>query len=118
MHASEARPRGPGRPRPALPILAAVLLATALGAAPSAQSSTYAYRGAASSPESLSTHAVPGDVRSLEVRLTPLAGSAGSAGLVLHHQDASNHYLFLFSTNSTALMLYRKLGGSYTLLDS
>jgi len=93
------------------------VLTLSLPLALSVAGGTHVYRGSASGPESLTTTGAPGwGTRSLEALVQPLAGSAGSMGLVLHHQDDSNHYLFLYSTNSTALMIYKKVGGAYTLL--
>ena len=102
-------------------LIAAACMSSAAAAGPAGgrapHASQYAYRGSQAGPQSLSVAGAPGAaVRSLEAQLRPLGGSAGSAGLVLHHQDDQNHYLFLYSTNSTALMVYRKLGGAYTLL--
>ena len=96
----------------------------AIGAVPGAldpgrieAAGSFEYSGSPGSGVSLSTTgAASWDPRSVEVTLRPVAGTAGSAGLVLDYQDSGNHYLFLFSTNSAALMIYRAQGGAYTLL--
>ena len=99
--------------------LFAALTALSAGTPPPSPTGAFVYRGTASGAESLSTTGVVSwTTRSVEATVTPLAGAAGSMGLVLHHQDDSNHYLFLFSTNSTAFMIYKKVAGGYTLLSS
>lgn len=80
---------------------------------------TYVYRGSsAGSAELASTGSPTWSAGAVEARIRPLAGASGSLGLVMHYQDPANHYLFLVSTNSTALMIYKAVGGSYVLLGS
>lgn len=78
----------------------------------------YTYRGSASGLSLTTAGLASWTPRSVEAVVHPLAGAAGSAGVVLHYADAANHYLFLVSTNSAALMIYKSVGGTYTLLGS
>jgi len=79
----------------------------------------YCYRGAAGDAESFTITGQPTWApRSVEARVRPVGGAAGSMGIVLHYQDSANLYLFLYGTGSTALRIYRKTAGTYTLLGS
>lgn len=79
----------------------------------------YCYRGTAGGTESFTVTGQPTWApRSVEARVRPVGGAAGSMGIVLHYQDSSNLYLFLYGTGSMALRIYRKTGGTYTLLGS
>ncbi|MGD8395652.1 MAG: hypothetical protein PVF43_09270, partial [Candidatus Eiseniibacteriota bacterium] len=79
----------------------------------------HCYRGTAGSSESFTVTGEAGwSARTVEATLRPLGGPSGALGLVLHHQDDSNLYLFLYGTGTTALRIYRKFEGSYTLLAS
>ncbi len=97
---------------------ALLLLATTSAASGAERAAgTYALRGSSSGATVVATTGSTAWVASaVEARVRPLAGTAGSIGLVMHQQDAANHYLFLVSTKSTALMIYRNVGGNYTLL--
>jgi len=96
-----------------------MLLALSVAAGAAESGGAFVYRGSASGAEVLTTTGLASwSVRSLEAVVRPLSGGAGSIGLVLNYQDGANHHLFLYSTNSSALMIYRKLGGAYTLLAS
>jgi hypothetical protein len=101
---------------------AAIALALSVAAAPTAASDVggaYVYRGASSGSVEVATAGSTGwRAGAVEATLRPLGGVAGSAGLVMHYQDAANHYLFLVSTNSDALMIYKSVAGAYTLLGS
>ena len=100
-------------------VVCALLTVLALAGNAAGMLTDYCYRGAAGGTE---TFAVTGErtwaPRSVEARVRPLGGEAGSTGIVLHYQDSSNLYLFLYGTGSAALRIYRKTGGVYTLLAS
>ena len=79
----------------------------------------YCYRGASVSTETFTVTGQSGwAARSVEAHLNPVAGAAGSMGIVLHYQDSSNFYLFIYSTASSALRIFRRTGGNYIQLAS
>lgn len=77
------------------------------------------YRGAAASPETISSAGTTSwTTHSIAATTCPVADFDGAYGLVLHQQDNLNYYLFIYSFKSTALRIYKRVGGVYTLLSS
>lgn len=79
----------------------------------------YRYRGEAGGQDRITTAGDPSwQTHSIEATVNPIADSGGSLGVILHHQDNDNYYLFLCGFPTRALRIYKKAGGSYTLLAS
>lgn len=79
----------------------------------------FGYRGLAESPDSVTTAGETSwSARSITAAVRPIVGFGGSIGLVLDHQDNDNYYLFLWGYESTALRIYKRVAGRYTLLAS
>ena len=102
-----------------LPALTALLTLTLVGVtALVPPQDDFSYRGSASGSETLTTTGDPAwDTRSVEARMRLNTGGTAASGLVLHYANSQSYYLFLYSFNSTALMIYKRDGG-YSLLAS
>jgi Cytosolic carboxypeptidase N-terminal domain/Zinc carboxypeptidase len=99
-------------------MFAPLALLTVLAVAGGARTD-YCYRGVSVNTETFTVTGQSGwDARSVEAHVRPVAGAAGSMGIVLHYQDSSNFYLFIYSTASSALRIFRRTGGNYIQLAS
>ena len=95
--------------------LALVTVLAVAGGAPT----DHCYRGVSVNTETFTVTGQPTwDARSVEAHVRPVSGAAGSMGIVLHYQDSSNFYLFIYSTASSAVRIFRRTGGNYIQLAS
>ena len=79
----------------------------------------YCYQGVSVNTETFTVTGQSGwDARSVEAHLRPISGAAGSMGIVLHYQNSSNFYLFIYSPASSALRIFRRTAGNYVMLGT
>ncbi len=69
--------------------------AAALAPGPAEPPSDHVYRGSAGGTSLTIAGEPTWSARSVEVAVRPLSATAGSAGIVMHYLDDSQHYLFL-----------------------